>query len=186
MHGANFAEAKGSSVDPQTRDRRPIVWPAYLVAAVCFAVAVSLSLINLSLIEQLKAAQSHLALAGARANGLVRDLASERGTLADLMDDDAQHFDITGGQVVRIRGHLYVTMHDLAQPPRGRVYEAWTQPKNSTTLQPALTFVPDSHGVAVVSIPVDAKDVGAIEITLEPDGGSKAPTSKPLVLEPLN
>jgi hypothetical protein len=173
-------------VDPQTRGRRPIVWPAYLVAAVCFAVAVTLSLINLSLIEQLKAAQSHLALASSRANGLVRDLASERGTLADLMDDDAQRFDIAGGQVVRIRGHLYLTMHDLAQPPRGRVYEAWTQPKNGTTLQPALTFVPDAHGVAVVSIPVDAKDVGAIEITLEPDGGSKAPTSKPLVFEQLN
>jgi len=162
------------------------VWPAYLVAAVCFALAVTLSLINLSLIEQLKTAQSHLALASARASGLVRDLAGERGTLADLMDDDAQHFDITGGQVVRIRGHLYITMHDLSQPPRGRVYEAWTMPKNGTVLQPALTFVPDAHGVAVVTIPVAAKDVGAIEITLEPDGGSKAPTSKPLVLEPLN
>jgi len=173
-------------VSTETRGRRPIVWPAYLVAAVCFAVAVTLSLINLSLIEQLKTAQSHLALSSARANGLVRDLASERGTLADLMDDDAQRFDIAGGQVVRIRGHLYITMHDLAQPPRGRVYEAWTMPKNSTLLSPALTFVPDAHGVAVVTLPVDAKDVAAIEITLEPDGGSKAPTSKPLVVEQLD
>ena len=162
------------------------MWPAYLVAAVCFAVAVTLSLINLSLIEQLKTAQAHLTLSSSRANGLVRDLASERGTLADLMDDDAQRFDITGGQVVRIRGHLYITMHDLAQPPRGRVYEAWTMPKTGTVLQPALTFVPDAHGVAVVTIPVPAKDVGTIEITLEPDGGSKAPTSKPLVVEPLD
>jgi hypothetical protein len=46
--------------------------------------------------------------------------------------------------------------------------------------------VPDSHGVAVVTLPVDAKDVAAVEITLEPDGGSKAPTSKPLVLEQLD
>ena len=173
-------------MDQQSRGRRPIVWPAYLVAAVCFAVAVTLSLINLSLIEQLKTAQAHLALASTRANGLVRDLASERSTLADLMDDDAQHFEITGGQVVRIRDHLYITMHDLAQPPRGRVYEAWTMSKNSTVLEPALTFVPDTHGVAVVALPVAAKDVAAIEITLEPDGGSKAPTSKPLVVEQLD
>ncbi len=173
-------------MDPQTRGRRPIVWPAYLVAAVCFAVAVTLSLINLSLIEQLKTAQSQLTLAHTRTTGLVRDLAGERGTLADLMDDDAQRFDITGGQVVRVRNHLYITMHDLAQPPRGRVYEAWTMPKTGTALQPALTFVPDSHGVAVVTLPVDAKDVAAVEITLEPDGGSKAPTSKPLVLEQLD
>lgn len=173
-------------MDPQTRGRRPIVWPAYLVAAVCFAVAVTLSLINLSLIEQLKTAQSQLTLAHTRTTGLVRDLAGERGTLADLMDDDAQRFEITGGQVVRVRNHLYITMHDLAQPPRGRVYEAWTMPKTGTALQPALTFVPDSHGVAVVTLPVDAKDVAAVEITLEPDGGSKAPTSKPLVLEQLD
>ncbi len=162
------------------------MWPAYLVAAVCFAVAVTLSLINLSLIEQLKTAQSQLTLAHTRTTGLVRDLAGERGTLADLMDDDAQRFEITGGQVVRVRNHLYITMHDLAQPPRGRVYEAWTMPKTGTALQPALTFVPDSHGVAVVTLPVDAKDVAAVEITLEPDGGSKAPTSKPLVLEQLD
>ena len=155
------------------------MWPAYLVAAVCFAVAVTLSLINLSLIEQLKTAQSQLTLAHTRTTGLVRDLAGERGTLADLMDDDAQRFEITGGQVVRVRNHLYITMHDLAQPPRGRVYEAWTMPKTGTALQPALTFVPDS-------LPVDAKDVAAVEITLEPDGGSKAPTSKPLVLEQLD
>ncbi|HUN29515.1 MAG TPA: hypothetical protein VMV65_06895, partial [Alphaproteobacteria bacterium] len=69
-------------MDPQSRARRPIVWPAYLVAAVCFAVAVTLSLMNLSLIEQLKSAQSQLALAQTRSNGLVRDLTGERGTLA--------------------------------------------------------------------------------------------------------
>jgi anti-sigma-K factor RskA len=173
-------------VDPQTRGRRPIVWPAYLVAAVCFAVAVALSLYNLSLIEQLKSAQAQLALAQTRASGLVRDLGSERGTVADLMDENAQRFDIPGGQIVRVRDHLYVTMHDLAQPPRGKVYEAWIMPKTGTTLQPSLTFVPDSHGVAVVAVSSDAKDVAAIEISVEPDGGSKAPTSKPLVVEQLN
>jgi anti-sigma-K factor RskA len=172
-------------VDPQTRGRRPIVWPAYLVAAVCFAVAVTLSLMNLSLIEQLKSAQSQLALAQARSSGLVRDLTGERGTVADLMDESAQRFDIPGGQIVRVRDRLYITMHDLAQPPRGKVYQAWTMPKTSVTLQPSLTFVPDSHGVAVVALSADAKDVAAVEISVEPDGGSKAPTTKPLVVEQL-
>jgi anti-sigma-K factor RskA len=173
-------------VDPQTRGRRPIVWPAYLVAAVCFAVAVTLSLMNLSLIEQLKSAQSQLALAQARSSGLVRDLTGERGTVADLMDESAQRFDIPGGQIVRVRDRLYITMHDLAQPPRGKVYQAWTMPKTGTALQPSLTFVPDAHGVAVVALSTDAKDVAAVEISVEPDGGSKAPTTKPLVVEQLN
>jgi anti-sigma-K factor RskA len=172
-------------VDPQTRGRRPIVWPAYLVAAVCFAVAVTLSLMNLSLIEQLKSAQSQLALAQARSSGLVRDLTGERGTVADLMDESAQRFDIPGGQIVRVRDRLYITVHDLAQPPRGKVYQAWTMPKTGTALQPSLTFVPDAHGVAVVALSTDAKDVATVEISVEPDGGSKAPTTKPLVVEQL-
>ena len=162
------------------------MWPAYLVAAVCFAVAVTLSLMNLSLIEQLKSAQSQLAQAQARSSGLVRDLTGERGTLADLMDESAQRFDIPGGQIVRVRDRLYITMHDLAQPPRGKVYQVWTMPKTGTELQPSLTFVPDTHGVAVVALSTDAKDVAAIEISVELDGGSKAPTTKPLVVEQLN
>jgi len=161
------------------------VWPAYLVAAVCFAVAVTLSLMNLSLIEQLKSAQSQLALAQTRSNGLVRDLTGERGTLADLMDQNAQRFDIPGGQIVRVHDRLYITMHDLAQPPRGKVYQAWTMPKTGTLLQSSPTFVPDAHGVAVVALTANAKDVAAVEITVEPDGGSKEPTAKPMVVEQL-
>jgi anti-sigma-K factor RskA len=162
------------------------MWPAYLVAAVCFAVAVTLSLMNLSLIEQLKSEQSLVAVAQARSSGLERDLAGERDTLADLMDEEAQRYDVRGGQIVRVRSRLYITMHDMVQPPHGKVYQAWTMPKTGTDLQPSLTFVPDAHGVAVVALPADAKDVAAVAITLEPDGGSKTPTGKTLVLQRLD
>jgi len=169
-----------------TRATRPIVWPAYLVGAACFALAVALSLINLSLIEQLKTAQIQVARTQSRSSGLVRDLTAERGTIADLMDESAQRLEIPGGQIVRVHDRLYITMHDLAQPPRGKVYQAWTLPKGGKTMQPSLTFLPDAHGVAVIALPVSARDTAALAISVEPEGGSKAPTTKPLVIEQLD
>jgi anti-sigma-K factor RskA len=172
--------------DPErAAQRRPrtIVWPAYLVAAACFAVAVTLSLLNLSLMEQLKTAQTRVANMDERSSALVHDLTGERTTVADLMDERAQRFDVPGGQIVRIHNRLYITLHDLAQPPQGKVYQAWTLPKGSKTMQPSLTFVPDPHGLAVVALPVDARITAAVAVSVEPDGGSQAPTSRPLVVE---
>jgi hypothetical protein len=173
-------------MDPRTRGRRAIVWPAYLVAAVCFAVAVALSLVNLSLLEQLRAADASATHAQTRTSNVVRALASERSMLDDLMDVDAQRFNITNGQVVVVRDRMYITLHDLAQPPRGKVYEAWTQARNSSVLVPASTFVPDAHGVAVVGLAPAAKDTGAVAVSVEPEGGMKTPTGKMLVLVRLN
>jgi hypothetical protein len=165
------------------RGRRPIVWPAYLVAAVCFALAVALSLFNLSLIEQLKTAQTQLAALQAHSDVLVRDLGDSRATLADVMDNSAERFDVPGGQVVRVHDRLYLTMHDLAQPPHGKVYQAWTMTKLGSAATPSVTFVPDDHGVAVIAISPEARDVEAVELTIEPDGGSKTPTGTPLFLQ---
>jgi len=43
----------------------------------------------------------------------------------------------------------------------------------------SLTFMPDRSCVALVSMPVNASTVAAIAVRVEPDGGSKAPTTKP-------
>ncbi len=173
-------------MNPQKRGRLGIVWPAYLVAAVCFAVAVALSLVNLSLLEQLRTAQASASHEAARTSNVTRSLASERTMLEDLMDEDAQRFNITNGQVVLVRDRVYITMHDLAQPPRGKVYEAWTEARNSAVLVPASTFVPDAHGVAVLGLTLAAKDTGAVAVSVEPESGSKVPTGKMLVLVRLN
>ena len=167
------------------RTGRAIVWPAYLVAAVCFAVAVALSLLNLSLIEQLKTAQAQAAQVQQRSTGLVRDLSSERNAIEDLMDPTAQRYDVSDGQIVRVHDRLYLAMHDMPQPPRGKVYQAWTVPKGAKTAEPSLTFLPDPHGVAVIALPPPASSTETVEVSVEPDGGSKTPTGKPLIVQPL-
>jgi anti-sigma-K factor RskA len=142
--------------------------------------------VNLSLLEQLRTAQASAAREEAHTSSVVRSLASERSMLEDLMDEDAQRFNITNGEVVLVRDRVYITLHDLAQPPRGKVYEAWTEARNSSVLVPASTFVPDAHGVAVVGLAPPAKDTNAVAVSVEPDGGSKTPTGKMLVVVRLN
>ena len=174
------------ATQPPPRKSRPIVWPAYLVAAACFVAAIVTSLINLSLMEQLRTAQNELAQTERRSSTLAQNLTDERTTMADLMSDDAKRFTVTGGQVVMVRHRIYIAMHDLSQPPRGRVYQAWTQAKGTSAMSPSVTFVPDSRGVAIIELPVNAVSVGAVAVSVEPEGGSKQPTSKPLFATSLD
>jgi anti-sigma-K factor RskA len=167
-----------------SRSGTSIVWPVYLVAAVCFAVAVASSLVNLSLMEQLKSAKARAAALDTRSRGLAHNLAGEEMTVADLMSDDAHRYDVSGGQVVVVRDRIYLTMHDMAAPPRGRVYQAWTLPKNARAMTPSATFLPDAHGVAVVSLPASARATAAVAVSVEPDGGSRTP-STPLFVQKL-
>jgi len=76
-------------------------------------------------------------------------------------------------------------MRDLPPPPRGKVYQAWTLPKGSKDMAPSVTFEPDSQGVAIVALPADARITTAVAVSVEPEGGSKQPTSKPVLVVPL-
>jgi anti-sigma-K factor RskA len=65
------------------------------------------------------------------------------------------------------------------------VYQAWTLAPGAKTVSPSLTFVPDRNGFVVVSLPQSVGDVSAVAVSVEPTGGSKAPTTKPLFVQPL-
>jgi anti-sigma-K factor RskA len=169
----------------RARRSRTIVWPAYLVAAACFAVALYSSLMNLSLMQQLKSEQSQLAQVEHRSTALAQNLATERETIADLTSDRAQRFNVAQGQIVRVNHRLYLTLHDMPAPEHGKVYQAWTLPKGSKVMEPSVTFVPDAHGAAVIALPQNADQTTAVAISVEPQGGSKQPTSKPLVVQSL-
>jgi anti-sigma-K factor RskA len=110
---------------------------------------------------------------------LARDLAYQRTTLADLVSPASQRYDVDHGQVVRHGKRLYLAMDALPAPPKGKVYQAWTLRTGATRMSPSVTFVPNAGGVAVVPIPVDASSIAAVAVSIEPDGGSKQPTSAP-------
>ncbi|MDQ2866073.1 MAG: anti-sigma factor [Candidatus Eremiobacteraeota bacterium] len=170
----------------RVRGSRTIVWPAYLVAAACFAIAIFSSLLNLSLMQQLRTSQAQVAAVQHRSSGLARTLVDERTALADIASDRAQRFNVTDGQIVRVNHHIYLTMHGMEAPPHGKVYQAWTIAKGTKTVAPSSTFVPDSHGSAVIALPVNADSIKSVAVSIEPEGGSKAPTSKPIILQTVD
>ncbi len=114
-----------------------------------------------------------------------RVAASDRRTLTDLLASDAKRYTVPAGTIVVRRDRIYFAFSKLPLLPRGRVYQAWTAPKGATAMQPSVTFTPNSDGVAVVALPVDATRVGVVAVSVEPEGGSKAPTTTPTVVAPL-
>jgi anti-sigma-K factor RskA len=83
------------------------------------------------------------------------------------------------------RGVLLIAAH-LPPAPAGRIYEMWIVPKQGAPT-PAGLFQSDAQGNAVhiLSAPVNRAAAAAIAVTVEPDTGSPAPTTKPFIVAPL-
>jgi anti-sigma-K factor RskA len=143
------------------QQRVPHVWPAYLFAAACLAIALITGLAQIAL--------------NAR-------LISQAQTIADLTAPDARRFAFSGGEVLTRGDHLYLAMRDLPAPPPGHVYQAWTLAKGAKTVAPSTTFLPGSGGATVVRLPETATTLAAVAVSVEPTGGSKQPTTKPIAL----
>ena len=154
---------------------------AYVVAAVCFGIALLASMANIALLGQLRLEQRRAVTLSERSKTLARTLADERTALFDLLDNHTRHYAIGNGEVITRGSRIDLALHDLAEPPKGQVYQVWTLPKDSSKAVPSPTFLPDSHGVALIIVPADARTTATVSVTLEPDGGSKEPTTKPLI-----
>jgi anti-sigma-K factor RskA len=142
------------------------VWPVY-VAAACLVVAILTGLMNLSLFRGL---QNERARATAYAQ-----------TIADLSAPDAKRYAFGNGVVLTRGDHLYIALPDLPAPPSGKVYQAWTLPHGSATMAPSITFEPNGNET-VIRLPQSAADVGVVAVSVEPAGGSKHPTTKPIAV----
>ena len=112
-------------------------------------------------------------------------MAAQSAALADLAAADVKRYRFGDGQVFVRGSHLYVAFPGLAEPPAGKVYQAWTLPKGSKKMAPSITFTPNERDVTVVRLPESALDVAAVAVSVEPAGGSKQPTSKPIAVAAL-
>lgn len=163
----------------EMRAVRPIVWPAYAVAAACLIIALVTGIMNISLNDQMRQTRAELAQIQSQNHRLLADLAHQRTEAADLVSPDSVRFGVDHGQIVRHGKRLYLAMEALPPPPKGKVYQAWTLRKGATRMSPSVTFVPNAGGGAVVAVPADASAIAAVAVSVEPDGGSKQPTSTP-------
>ena len=171
--------------------RRSAVAPAWTWAS-GLAAAVALVFATVTVVQDV-ALRGQLAQAQRRADDLrgqlavsQRTSARDRQTLSDLLAPDAQRFTVAQGTVVRHETRIVMALEKLPQLPRGRVYQAWTAAPGSTVMQPSVTFTPNTEGVAVVALPVDARRVGVVAVSVEPEGGSRALTTTPTFIRPLS
>ena len=93
-----------------------------------------------------------------------------------------------GNVYVQARRGVLLMSSNLPQLPAGKTYEMWMIPKGaSPTPQPAGLFRPDASGSAMhVQVgPVDVATLGTVAVTVEPEAGSSAPTTTPVIVAPL-
>jgi hypothetical protein len=86
-------------------------------------------------------------------------------------------------KVVTEGGRGEVHLAGVKPLPEGRVLEAWVERDGSVEAVPAL-FAPDHAGRASTTIE-NMKDVSTVMVTREPAGGTKEPTTTPIVEVPL-
>jgi anti-sigma-K factor RskA len=180
------AEAAASNVVPLARGRRPALIGTALAAAAAVVFALISTAQNLQLRSDLANANKQNA---AMQSSIAADMqlhVRERTMIADLMAPDAERFPVAEGDVVRHGEHIYFALRSLPTLPKGKVYQAWTFIKGQKAPNPSVTFLPGPSGVAVVALSGTAQNVAAVAVTVEPEGGSKAPTSKPTFVRPLS
>lgn len=79
--------------------------------------------------------------------------------------------------------HAVVVGSNIAPPPPGKVYELWYQPSPDAPMHRAGIFEPkDGKVVAQASV---GESFVALAVSVEPDGGSPAPTTAPVFLVTL-
>lgn len=87
-------------------------------------------------------------------------------------------------KVVTEGNRAEIRLTGVKELPDGKVLEAWVQRGNAVERVPAL-FAPNHEGNASTTID-NIKNVSAVLVTREPNGGTKVPTTKPIVKVPLD
>lgn len=74
-------------------------------------------------------------------------------------------------------------VHELPAITSDEVYEVWVQ--RAGVMEPRSTFVLSNDGTAEAAVPGPLAGGDAVFVTREPRGGSRQPTTKPLLTAPL-
>jgi anti-sigma-K factor RskA len=89
------------------------------------------------------------------------------------------------GAVVASGGVLRLQAHGLHALPAGKVYQAWIiHPKQNPIPEP--TFTVSNSGEGSVEMPGTPAKGDVVAVTIEPDGGSQAPSTKPVLIAALD
>ncbi len=83
--------------------------------------------------------------------------------------------------------HAELVISNLPQPPAGKIYQVWLAGAHAAPRPTNALFSVNSEGSASVDVPGNLRHVQQVMVTAEPAGGSRHPTSAPIIsatLEP--
>jgi hypothetical protein len=161
-------------------------WLAALAASCMLMVALWLSV-------QERTRSSELA----QARRTLIEVSAQRDRLTQALSflDDPATIPVSFGKGQPIPPHGNVFVHSklgvlliaanlpAAQP--GKTYEMWVIPKGGAPRPAGLFQSQGGTAMHILSGPVDLATVGAIAVTLEPEAGSSAPTTTPIIVAPV-
>ena len=171
---------------PVNATRSSAMWGTTLAAAAAVVFALVSVIQNFGLRSDLHDAQTRVATLQTRLDADRRTVARDRRMLTDLTAGDAKRFIVAYGTVVMRGAHVYLALSSLPPLPRGKVYQAWTLARGAKAVAPSVTFSPSQSGITLVPIPQDAANLAAVAVSVEPEGGSRQPTTKPAFVQPLS
>jgi hypothetical protein len=130
----------------------------------------------------------------ADARRTLMDVTGERDRLTQalqfLSDPETKPASFGRGQQTLPRGYVFLhpemgvmlIASNLPRAGQGKTYEMWVVPKGGGTPRPAGLFQSTgTRGLHILAGPVDIAMLGVVTVTVEPEAGSPAPTSTPII-----
>jgi anti-sigma-K factor RskA len=128
----------------------------------------------------------------------ILEITGERDHIAQALQflSDPETKPIGFGRGQQAPPHGYVFLHpqlgvmliasNLPPAGSGKAYEMWLIPRGGISPRPAGLFQSTGmRGLHILSGPVDITMINAVAVTVEPEAGSSAPTSTPMITAPV-
>jgi anti-sigma-K factor RskA len=162
-------------------------WAAALAAVCMLVVALWLSVEERQRTADLAAARQSLIRVQAERDRMLQ-------ALSFLNQPETRQVGFGKGEPAPPRGNVFVNPRsgvlmiasNLPKLAAGRVFEMWIIPKGGAP-RPAGLFQSDTAGAAfhILAGPVDLRTLDAVAVSVEPDTGSPAPTTTPIIIAPV-
>jgi hypothetical protein len=161
-------------------------WLAAMAAACMLVVALWLSVQERSRASELAQARRTLIEVSGQRDRLMQALS--------FLDDPATvPVSFGKGQPVPPHGNVFVHSKlgvlliaaNLPAAQSGKIYEMWIIPKGGAPRPAGLFQSQGGTAMHILSGPLDVATLGAVAVTLEPEAGSAAPTSTPIIVAPV-
>jgi len=166
-------------------------WAALLAAAAIAVVAIWLGVVNRR-VDRRRVAE----LADARST--ILQVSGERDqmqqALSFLNQPETRQVGFGKGQTAPPRGNVFVNPRagvlliasNLPDLKAGTIYEMWVIPKSGAPRPAGLFQSMSGSALHILPGPVDLTGLGAVAVTVEPQSGSPAPTSTPIIVAPVS